>query len=135
MMLLRQLASILALPFVVTVVVPRWILRGAQPMPLRPADIYSVAILAAGTASAILGIVLFVWSLAHFWTEGRGTLAPWDPPRRFVVSGPYRVVRNPMISGVLFVLLGEACLLGSIPLLEWTGFFAVLNAIYIPLLE
>ena len=67
--------------------------------------------------------------------EGKGTLAPWDPPRRLVVRGPYAYVRNPMISGVVFVLFGEALLLLSRPHLEWALLFLLINAVYIPLLE
>jgi protein-S-isoprenylcysteine O-methyltransferase Ste14 len=52
-----------------------------------------------------------------------------------VVQGPYRHVRNPMISGVLGVLLGESALLGSLPLLAWSGVFWLANAVYIPLVE
>src|SRR5262249_10770128 len=71
----------------------------------------------------------------HFWTRGRGTLAPWDPPRQFVVAGPYRYVRNPMISGVIAILAGEACVLASRPHAGWAALFAAINAIYIPLFE
>jgi protein-S-isoprenylcysteine O-methyltransferase Ste14 len=53
----------------------------------------------------------FASSLRRFAGEGESTLAPWDPPRRLVVTGPYRFVRNPMISGVIFLLLGEASVL------------------------
>jgi protein-S-isoprenylcysteine O-methyltransferase Ste14 len=70
-----------------------------------------------------------------FATVGESTLAPWDPTHRLVVLGPYRHVRNPMITGVISMLLGEAALLGSWPLLAWAlGFFGV-NAIYMPLVE
>jgi protein-S-isoprenylcysteine O-methyltransferase Ste14 len=79
--------------------------------------------------------VLFVASLRRFATEGEGTLAPWDPPRRLVVRGPYRYVRNPMISGVVLVLFGEAAVLLSRPHLSWAHLFLGLNAVYIPLLE
>jgi protein-S-isoprenylcysteine O-methyltransferase Ste14 len=51
------------------------------------------------------------------------------------VRGPYRYVRNPMISGVLFVLLGEAALAGSLPLLLWFGLVFAINAVYLPLVE
>jgi protein-S-isoprenylcysteine O-methyltransferase Ste14 len=70
-----------------------------------------------------------------FATVGKGTLAPWEPPQRPVVRGLYRHVRNPMISGVLFVLLGESVLTASMPLFRWFLIFVVINAIYIPLLE
>jgi protein-S-isoprenylcysteine O-methyltransferase Ste14 len=62
-------------------------------------------------------------------------LAPWDPPRRLVVRGPYRFVRNPMISGLIFVLFSEALLLLSRHHAEWAATFLLINLIYIPLLE
>jgi protein-S-isoprenylcysteine O-methyltransferase Ste14 len=88
-----------------------------------------------GPALIALGLVVLVATVALFAKVGRGTLAPWDPTRRLVVRGPYRRVRNPMISGVLCILLGEAALFGSVPLLIWFGAFLVVNAIYLPLVE
>ncbi len=78
---------------------------------------------------------LFIWSLKRFAGEGDGTLAPWDPPRKLVVRGPYRYVRNPMISGVVSVLIGEAGALLSRPNLIWAVEVLVINLIFIPLLE
>jgi protein-S-isoprenylcysteine O-methyltransferase Ste14 len=66
---------------------------------------------------------------------GGGTPAPWDPPRRFVVAGVYRHVRNPMISGVIAALYAEALLLQSLPLLAWAVLFMLANLAYIPLVE
>src|SRR6185295_13856231 len=68
-------------------------------------------------------------------SEGHGTLAPWDPPRALVVRGPYRFVRNPMISGVVFALFAEALVLLSRPHAVWAAAFGLLNLIYIPLIE
>ena len=66
-----------------------------------------------------LGLVLLVATIRLFVTVGQGTLAPWEPPQRLVVRGVYRHVRNPMISGVIFVLLGAAVLAASLPLFGW----------------
>jgi protein-S-isoprenylcysteine O-methyltransferase Ste14 len=82
-----------------------------------------------------IGVALFVATLRRFAGEGEGTLAPWDPPRRLVVRGAYRYVRNPMISGVLMVLAGEALVLLSRSHLLWALLFFVVNALYIPLVE
>jgi protein-S-isoprenylcysteine O-methyltransferase Ste14 len=90
---------------------------------------------ALGAALIGLGLLLVVRTVALFVTVGRGTLAPWDPTSRLVVLGPYRRVRNPMISGVLCILLGEASLLGSWPLLAWFGAAFAVNAVYLPLVE
>src|SRR5574341_3303 len=88
-------------------------------------------------AAALLavGLTLFVSTVALFAGVGQGTLAPWDPTQRLVVRGPYRHVRNPMISGVIFILLGEAAFFGSIPILAWTLLFSLVNMVYIPLAE
>jgi protein-S-isoprenylcysteine O-methyltransferase Ste14 len=51
------------------------------------------------------------------------------------VRGVYRHVRNPMISGVAFILLGELLASGSLRLLIWFLLFALANLIYIPLVE
>lgn len=90
-------------------------------------------ILASGLLG--LGLVLFVSTVGLFARVGKGTLAPWDATRRLVVRGVYRHVRNPMIVGVMCVLLGEATLLGSLPLLGWFALFLLANALYIPLVE
>jgi protein-S-isoprenylcysteine O-methyltransferase Ste14 len=83
----------------------------------------------------IAGFSLFLWTLYLFAARGKGTLAPWDPPTRLVVSGPYRYMRNPMISGVLMILAGETLVHGSLTLFGWFLAFLLLNQIYFVLLE
>ena len=60
----------------------------------------------AGAALMVLGGMLALWCVAVFVVEGRGTPAPFDPPRSLVPRGPYRWVRNPMYLGALLVLIG-----------------------------
>jgi protein-S-isoprenylcysteine O-methyltransferase Ste14 len=62
-----------------------------------PHVVFDWVLVAIGAAFLAGGLWLFVTTVALFWTRGRGTLAPWDPPRVFVADGPYRHVRNPMI--------------------------------------
>lgn len=88
-----------------------------------------------GLACLGAGAALFVASVRGFVREGKGTLAPWDPPQALVIAGPYAYVRNPMISGVIFLLVGEGLLLRSLPHLTWAALFFAGNAVYIPLLE
>jgi protein-S-isoprenylcysteine O-methyltransferase Ste14 len=123
----RHLAAILLLPGIVTIGVPALIVwqTGADVGPLAVVGIPLVAI----------GLVLLASTIKLFASVGRGTLAPWDPTTRLVVRGPYRYVRNPMISGVLFALLGEAALAGSLPLFLWFGAVFAVNAVYLPLVE
>src|SRR5687767_1709446 len=75
----------------------------------------------AGGALMGAGLLMMYRTISLFAREGDGTLAPWDPPRKLVVRGPYRYVRNPMITGVLTVLLGEAVLFGSPAILAWAA--------------
>jgi protein-S-isoprenylcysteine O-methyltransferase Ste14 len=90
---------------------------------------------ALGVVLMAVGVVLVVGTVVLFAKVGEGTLAPWDPTRRLVVRGPYRRVRNPMISGVLFIILGEAALFRSVPLLIWFAAVLAVNAVYLPLVE
>ena len=135
LMMLRQMLAILALPCTVAIAIPIWIARRNHVAFSGPTDLTGMALLLSGGVLLVIGAALFAWSVYFFWSRGKGTLAPWDPPRRFVVEGPYRFVRNPMISGVMFVLLGEACVLRSRTHAEWAVLFVVINLIYIPLLE
>jgi protein-S-isoprenylcysteine O-methyltransferase Ste14 len=134
----RHLRAILLLPFMVTVVVPTTILLIAGPDAFDlwqsyPATRVGLPIL--GNVFIILGLVLMVATIRLFVSVGKGTLAPWNPTQRLVVQGIYRHVRNPMISGVFCILLGEALLAASLPLLGWFLVFVILNCIYIPLAE
>lgn len=89
--------------------------------------------LAAALGAA--GLVFAVWTASLFVRVGEGTPAPWDPPRKLVVRGPYRHVRNPMISSVLAMLAAEALMFQSWPLAAWLAVFFGANAIYFPLSE
>jgi protein-S-isoprenylcysteine O-methyltransferase Ste14 len=129
MSLARQLAAVALLPVTVALVVPGLIVWRT--------DAGSGGWLLAVTGAALVaaGVGLVAWTATLFARVGRGTIAPWDPTSRLVVLGPYRHVRNPMISGVLAILLGEAALLGSLPLLLWFGAVLAVNAVYLPLVE
>jgi protein-S-isoprenylcysteine O-methyltransferase Ste14 len=121
----------------VTVVVPGLIVLFTRTTRLGwglPPSLWFLPFLLAGLLIA-LGFLLFGWTVSLFANVGQGTLAPWDPTQRLVVLGPYRHVRNPMISAVLAILLGEAALLGSSPLFVWFLCFFALNQWYIPRFE
>lgn len=134
-LLLRHLLSVAALPFAVTVLIPIWLARRNDTALIVGPGLPRIFTQLTGVILASIGLLLFASSLRRFATEGQGTLAPWDPPRRLVVHGPYRYVRNPMISGVVFVLFGEALVLLTRAHLEWAVIFLVVNAVYIPLFE
>jgi protein-S-isoprenylcysteine O-methyltransferase Ste14 len=72
-----------------------------------------IGLMAVGGAIALACVVTFV-------TRGEGTPAPFDPPRKFVAIGPYRIVRNPMYVGGFTVLLGFGLYEGSVAILLFT---------------
>jgi len=134
----KHLRAILLLPGLLAVVIPGTILllTGLDTLGLwhsYPAARVGLPIL--GGALICLGLVLMVATIRLFMTVGKGTLAPWNPPQRLVVRGVYRYVRNPMISGACCLLLGEAVLAASLPLLCLFGLAVIVNLVYIPLSE
>ncbi|MCX5789325.1 MAG: isoprenylcysteine carboxylmethyltransferase family protein, partial [Elusimicrobia bacterium] len=64
-----------------------------------------------------------------------GTGASWDPPKRFVVRGPYLCVRNPMIISVFIIQFSEVIFTESWPVFGWMLAFITANLFYIPLIE
>lgn len=134
-MLLRHALSILLLPFVVTVVVPRALQRSSLATTWSDAAWLAWPARLLGAVVLLGGFALFGWCVALFARVGRGTLAPWDPTRRLVAVGPYRTVRNPMISAVVAILAGEALLLGSLPIAAWAAAFMLINHAYFILAE
>lgn len=125
---LAHVAS-LALPIAASVIVPGVMLArsGWPPVTLGRAVV--------GGAVIAVGLALLAWTVGLFARVGRGTLAPWDPTRKLVVVGPYAHVRNPMITGVLFVLVGEAILFASNAIATWAALFVVVNHVYFVLSE
>ncbi|WP_234416593.1 isoprenylcysteine carboxylmethyltransferase family protein [Ruegeria sp. Alg231-54] len=87
------------------------------------------------TMLVVPAFVLAAKSMKLFVLEGRGTPAPWGPPQRFVVSGPYRYVRNPMLSSVILMIMAEAVALSSPLLLLWAIVFFLLNTLYFKFIE
>lgn len=130
-MLLRHLISILLLPCTVVVVVPYTLLhRAAQVAPPGGSALAKWPQASVGAALFLGGCVLFAWTVGLFAWQGRGTLAPWDPTKQLVATGPYRHVRNPMISGVLLMLVGEALFWGSRSIAAWALVFLIVNHVY-----
>lgn len=73
----------------------------------------------------VMGLLLLADAVLRFVRQGRGTPAPYDPPRHLVLAGPYRYVRNPMYLGVLAAILGQGLFLASRPVLIYAAVAAL----------
>jgi protein-S-isoprenylcysteine O-methyltransferase Ste14 len=78
-----------------------------------------------GLTLLLPGIAIIISCFIDFVRRGRGTPAPYDPPRRLVVGGLYTYVRNPQYVGVILVAVGEAILCGRMLLFGYAAFLAV----------
>lgn len=124
--------GIVILPGTVLVFVPSLILwlSAGSPVASTPAVHVEVRWW-VGLVLAVAGLMLAMWTARLFLTMGRGTPAPWTPPRKLVVAGPYRHVRNPMITGVLLMLAAESLLFGSWPIVGWMLVFFLVHGVYL----
>lgn len=92
----RSLNALLILPGTIAFLVP-WLLKP------EPAAVH-----ADGLLVLLVGIALLLRCVRDFHVIGRGSLAPWAPPKRLVIVGLYRFSRNPMYVAVLVILVGWA---------------------------
>jgi protein-S-isoprenylcysteine O-methyltransferase Ste14 len=88
-----------------------------------------------GLPLMMIGAGGLLWCIWEFFSKGRGTLAPIDPPKNLVVQGLYRYVRNPMYVSVLTILIGEAIFFLSAPVLIEAGIFVVMTHLFITFYE
>jgi protein-S-isoprenylcysteine O-methyltransferase Ste14 len=93
----KAIVAFLALPGTVAFVIPLALLAPAG----RSTFSNPVGFIPLG-----VGILGLLWCVVEFYRAGRGTLAPWAPPKALVVTGLYRYSRNPMYVAVLLILLG-----------------------------
>jgi protein-S-isoprenylcysteine O-methyltransferase Ste14 len=119
--LLLALAVLILLPLLVT----KWDLVTVSLGPFRW----------LGLVPICFGAPLGIWSAILLVTRGEGTPAPWDPPQRFVLAGPYRVVRNPMVLSAFAVLVGEAVLAESVAILFYLCLVTVVTRWYVVAVE
>lgn len=125
----------LLLPATVTIGIPALIglTTGLEPVSL-PAWAEWLAILAGGLL-VVGGVVFLAWTITLFYRIGKGTLAHWPPTQNLVVHGPYRHVRNPMMTGVFSILIGEVVAFVSVALLVYVVLYIAVVAIVIRLVE
>ena len=136
-MSISLIKAMLVLPGTALVLIPAlivWLTHETSFAASFPPD--SALLWLAGLLFAAAGLTLMIWTVRLFAVAGGGgTPAPWDPIKNFIVLGPYRYMRNPMLTGANLILVAEALLLQSIPILLWMIAFVVLNTIYFALFE
>ena len=124
------------LPFTVLLIVPACILwysgfRIGWGLGLP----WDAVVVLAGSVMIGNGLYYLAMCIWLFINVGKGTLAPWSPTKKLVIFGPYRNVRNPMISSVLLTLLGESIAFGSFGIFIWFLLFFGINHMYFVLSE
>jgi protein-S-isoprenylcysteine O-methyltransferase Ste14 len=85
----------------------------------------------AGMILVAVGTVIALWCVLTFVFIGKGTPAPFDPPRKLVIRGPYRFVRNPMYIGAGMTLAGAAVFYESLSILFYTGLFFLITHLFV----
>ena len=89
----------------------------------------------AGLLPLAMGIAMILWCFVAFIRRGRGTPAPYDPPRRLVISGLYRFVRNPQYVGVVLIIIGEALVTRAAILFVYAAVLAIGYHLFVTLHE
>ena len=126
MLFLRALAALLVLPGTFAGVIPALIVSNDRS---RGSGV------PFGWIPLLLGLFTLLWCVRDFYVAGKGTLAPWDPPKQLVVVGLYRFVRNPMYVGIVMLLIGWALVTGSPWLGAYTLFFVIAFHLRVTLYE
>jgi protein-S-isoprenylcysteine O-methyltransferase Ste14 len=126
---LRTLLFTVLVPGFWTLLLPYWLV-GRRP------QLDSRATTLAGWLLIVAGLALyFTCAFWGFALRGHGTPAPIDPPKKLVVEGPYRVVRNPMYWSVATVMIGEALVFRSLALAESGVAFFAFTMLFVMLYE
>jgi len=127
---LRNLFFTILQPGLVAGLIPYWILGNVADAP-GPYAIHHYA----GIIVFITGFVIMVSCIVNFAVKGRGTLSPVDPTQRLVITGLYRLSRNPMYVGVMLILAGEAIFFQSVNLWIYLVFVFIAFNLFILLHE
>lgn len=129
MVLIKTIIFTIFIPGTVTILVPYWLLSSGS-TPIQPGPFRYVGVL-----PLLIGVAIYCWCAWDFAFAGKGTPAPFDPPKELVVRGLYHYVRNPMYVGILSILLGEALLFASWRIFAYTAFALVFYSLVVVLYE
>lgn len=105
----------LVAPATVLGLVPFW-LSGWR---VQPAFLGLGALRVIGGILLAGGVAVLLDSYFRLALQGLGTPAPVFPTRRLVVTGLFRYVRNPIYVALVTGIIGQALMLGSLPVLAY----------------
>lgn len=123
---IKQIISFI-LPVIVLILVPLYIETNIS--------IHHISALLTGLFIICIGLFIMTMTISLFIRIGKGTLAPWSPTRKLVIRGMYGHVRNPMIIGVLIVLIGESIAFLSLNIFIWSLIFFIFNNLFFVIYE
>jgi protein-S-isoprenylcysteine O-methyltransferase Ste14 len=131
MLIIKTLLFTLLAPCTVTLAVPYLLLRSRSeifPHVWNSLNFIGISIIVAGVA-------IYIWCAGDFISKGKGTPAPYDPPKELVAEGLYKFTRNPMYVGVSSIVLGEALFFKSIAILVYALILLLLFHLRVTLYE
>jgi protein-S-isoprenylcysteine O-methyltransferase Ste14 len=131
-MLLAPLGALAFFIFLTLFIVIPWLLDAWLRIPRLIPPPYNLVL---SVPIFAFGLILAVWCNIHF-VMAKGTPVPLSPPQRLIDSGPYRYSRNPMVTGIFFMLLAAGIYWGSFFLLFVSApLFMALNVIELKQIE
>lgn len=83
----------------------------------------------------IMGALIIVWCSVDMVQKGSGTPAHIDPPKKLIINGLYRYVRNPIYLGALLFQLGYVLWSCSSFMIVYFLFFVLAYQVLIVLIE
>jgi protein-S-isoprenylcysteine O-methyltransferase Ste14 len=126
---LRTLIFTILVPGFWTVAMPYWLLPRGTRLDLHGAGAAGILFIAVGIA------IYFACAFWGFALRDKGTPAIFDPPKKLVEEGPYRIVRNPMYWSVALVMFGEGLVFHSLVLVEVALAFFVATILFVRFYE
>src|SRR2546425_7177150 len=117
MVAIKTLLWSILVPTTVTIIVPYFTLSTR----LNLLHLHLSKLRFLGIPLIVIGVAIYTWSAWNFTFVGKGTPAPFDPPKQLVVTGPYHYLRNPIYTFVILALFGEAIFFDSTALLIYAA--------------
>lgn len=128
---IKNISLFILVPGIAAGLIPFWILRETN----TPIVFKTDAISLFSILLFIGGMYMVIWVVWAFTAIDKGTPAPFDPPRVFVVRGLYRFMRNPMYTGALIMLLAETLYFRSLVLLVYSAWILFALHLFTVLIE